>query len=65
MFSANYCVCVKRIHFAIACVLLLVIFLPALSGISGNLGHFTDHGTANTINSFRGSFLVLKIHGCY
>ena len=31
-----YCVCVKR--FAIACVLLLLlVFLPGLSGISGNL----------------------------
>ena len=41
-----------------------LVFLPALSGISGNSEQkITEHRTAVTIHSFRDS--VLKIHGCY
>ena len=48
-----FCVCVKR--FAIACVLLLVVFLPALIRNTGEFGaknYFTDHWTANTTQLF-------------
>ena len=34
-------------------------------GVFGAKSYFTDHGTANTIHGFRGSFPVLKKHGCY
>ena len=34
-------------------------------GEFGAKSYFTDHRTANTINRFRYSFPVLKIHGCY
>ena len=35
-FIMLYCVCVKRKTFAIVCVFLLLVTLPALSGITGN-----------------------------
>ena len=53
-FPLGYCICVNVKRFAIACVLLHLVALPALSWISGNFGenYFINHQKANTIQLF-------------
>ena len=54
--------------FQLPVLFLFLVFLPALSRISGNSERtiiFTDHQTSFTIHGFRDYVTVLKIHGCY
>ena len=69
--SKFYCVCVKRITL---CNCLCSSSSPSSRNFAsvicdikkfGAKNYFTDHPTFNTIHSFRDSFSVLKIHGCY
>ena len=70
------CVCLKRITLCDCLCSSSCCFSPSLIysifhsliqniGEFGAKSYFTDYQTANTIHSFRDSFLVLKIHGCY
>ena len=63
-----YCVCVKRktlyncLCSSSSCDSASLI---RNTGEFGAKSYFTDYRTANTINGFRDSSPVLKIHGCY
>ena len=62
-----YCVCVKHISLW-NCLCSSPCFSASLIQNIGELRvkiYFPDPLTTNTINDFRDSFLVLKIHGCY
>ena len=58
----NYCVCVKRCSSPSSCDSASLIWNI---GEFGAKNYFTDHRAANTLNGFRDSVPVLKIHGCY